>query len=115
MFLGTSPYDLHTVTVQKVWILSNYKREWRLEFWKSKYFENLRILNILEFWTSKNFENLRILKIWEFWISKNFENLRKAKNYAQTGQIGKQEKDYKDVEARAAWTRVWKYSKVKKG
>jgi len=30
----------------KVWNFSNYKREWRLEFWKSKNFENLRILKI---------------------------------------------------------------------
>ena len=51
---------------KKVWNISKlYKREQRLKSWK-----------MLEFWKSKNFENQRILKIKEFWKSKNFKNPR---------------------------------------
>ena len=74
-------YSLCSVTaswptpLEKVWNVSNYKREQRLkslkiyEFWKSTNFENLRILNILKIkiswksWKSNYLENLWILKI----------------------------------------------------
>ena len=74
-------YSLCSVTaswptpLEKVWNVSNYKREQRLkslkiyEFWKSKnleYLENQNILKILKIkisWKSMNFENLRSIRI----------------------------------------------------
>ena len=63
---------------KKILNFTNYKRERRLEFWKTENFENLRILKILEkrkitrkVWNFSNYgreqrlkkvENIRILK-----------------------------------------------------